>query len=196
MNYERIRVKPRTAAIGADIDGVDLEHLDDITFAEIRRALHEHLVVFFRGQQLSPAGHKAFAARFGDMEVHEVFRPYDGHPEISVLEHDAERPPISDSWHSDVTYRPRPALVSILHARHIPPVGGDTLWLSAVAACEALSPPLREFLATLHAEHDFLQAYGGYFMKQTDGLERIERARRETPPVTHPVVIEHPVTGR
>ncbi len=196
MNYEHIELKPRTAAIGADVEGVDLERLDDITFAEIRRALHEHLVLFFRGQRLTPAGHMAFAGRFGRMEVHEVFRPHDGHPEISVLEHDAEHPPISDAWHSDVTYRPEPALASVLHARHIPPIGGDTLWLSAVAAYEALSPALQAFLCTLTAEHDFLQAYGGYLLKQEDGPARIERARRETPPVTHPVVIEHPVTGR
>ncbi|MEQ8662718.1 MAG: TauD/TfdA family dioxygenase, partial [Gammaproteobacteria bacterium] len=146
MHYERIRLKPRTAAIGADVEGVQLEHLDDATFAEIRHALHEHLVLFFRDQPLSPTGHMGFASRFGRMEVHEVFRPCDGHPEISVLEHDADHPPISDSWHSDVTYRPQPALASVLHARHIPAIGGDTLWLSAVAAFAALSPPLQEFL--------------------------------------------------
>lgn len=196
MQYRHISVSPRTVAIGADIDGVDLGAVDDATFVELKAALHEHLVLFFHGQTLTPESHMALAGRIGDMEVHEVFTPLEGHPEISVLEHDAERPPISDSWHSDVTYRPEPSMASVLHARHIPPSGGDTLWLSAYAAYDALSPPLQAMLDELHCEHDFLQAYGGYLLKQKDGAARIARAREETPPVIHPLVVVHPVTGR
>ena len=91
---------------------------------------------------------------------------------------------------------PEPALASVLYARHIPPNGGDTLWLSACAAHDGLSPPLQEFLAGLHAEHDFLQAYGSYFQGKEDGAERIRRAREETPPVVHPLIVVHPVSGR
>lgn len=190
-------ISPRTCAIGADVHGIDLaRRLDDVTFAALKSALHEHLVLFFHDQDLSPAAHIDFASRLGEMEIHEVFTPLDGHPEISVLEHDAERPPISDSWHSDVSYRPHPSMASVLYARHIPPVGGDTLWLSAYAAYAALSAPVRAFLDGLHAEHDFLQAYGPYFRGQPDGLERIRRAQTETPPVVHPLVVTHPVTGR
>ena len=93
-----------------------------------------------------------FAASLGETEVHEVFTPLAGHPEISVLEHDAERPPVSDSWHSDVSYRPEPSMASVLYARDIPANGGDTLWLSAYAAYDALSGPLQEFFTGLHAE--------------------------------------------
>jgi len=196
MEYRHIEVHPRTVTIGADVTGVDLARLDDATFNEVRQALHQHLVLFFHDQDLSPEAHLAFAARFGQTEVHEVFTPLPGHPAVSVLEHDAKRPPISDSWHSDVTYREAPALASILYARHIPPLGGDTLWLSAYAAYEALSAPLQAVLADLHAEHDFLQAYSGYFRQQSDGNERIRRAQQETPPVVHPVVVVHPVTAK
>ncbi len=196
MTSNAIDITPRTVAIGADVSGVDLAALDDATFAAIKAALHEHLVLFFHDQELTPEAHMAFAGRFGRMEVHEVFTPLDGHPEISVLEHDARRPPISDSWHSDVTYRPQPSLASILYAREIPPNGGDTLWLSAYAAYEALSAPLRDMLDGLSCEHDFLQAYGHYFRKLPDGAERVRRAQEETPPVTHPLVVVHPVTGR
>jgi taurine dioxygenase len=70
------------------------------------------------------------------------------------------------------------------------------LWLSAVAASEKLSAPLQKMLDGLQAEHDFLQAYGDYFLKQPDGDERIRRARIETPPVVHPLIVIHPVTGR
>lgn len=196
MNYRHITLKPRTVAIGADVEGVDLATLDDAAFAEIRDALHRHLVLFFSQQKLTAETQMAFASRFGAMEVHEVFQGLEGHPEISVLEHDRERPPISDSWHSDVTYRERPSLASILYARTIPSNGGDTLWRSAYAAYDALSAPLRQLLDGLHCEHDFLQAYGNYLARFDDGAERIARARAETPPVIHPAVVVHPVSGR
>ena len=197
MSAAAITITPRTCAIGADIDGVDLGRpLDDESFAVIKSALHQHLVVFFHDQTMSPEAHMAFATRFGKMEIHEVFTPLPGYPQISVLEHDAKRPPISDSWHTDVSYRPQPSLASILYARNIPPNGGDTLWLSAYAAYEALSLPMREFLGGLSAQHDFLRAYGNYFLQQADGNERVRRAQQETPPVVHPVIVRHPVTGR
>lgn len=196
MKTKHFEIQPRTVAIGADVSGIDIANIDDDTFAELKTALHEHLVLFFRDQSFTPAEHMAFAARFGELEIHEVFQPLEGHPEISVLEHDAKRPPISDSWHSDVTYRPHPSMASILHAQHIPPSGGDTLWLSAVAAYEKLSPAMQGFLETLTCEHDFLQAYGSYFASQPDGDERIRRARVETPPVQHPLIVVHPVTGK
>ncbi len=189
-------IQPRTAAIGADVLGLALERVDDALFTRLKRALHEHLVLFFHEQVLTPEQHMAFASRLGRMEVHEVFTPLEGHAEISVLEHDAARPPISDSWHSDVSYRPLPSLAAVLYARHIPPRGGDTLWLSAYAAYEGLSPVLAEFLCGLTAEHDFLQAYGGYLGNKQDGAERVRRAREETPPVVHPLVVVHPVTGK
>ena len=194
---ESIGITPRTCAIGADVFGVDLgTPLDKTTFAAIKAALHEHLVLFFLDQTLSPETHIDFASKFGDMEIHEVFTSLAGYPEVSVLEHDADRPPISDSWHSDVSYRTDPSMASVLYARHIPPNGGDTLWLSAYAAFDALSEPLRDFLQDLHAEHDFLQAYGSYLRAQPDGPERIARAHIETPPVVHPLIVKHPVTGR
>lgn len=196
MSYQHISVEPRTVAIGADVHGVDLSQLNDAVFEEIRQALHQHLVLFFHQQKISPEDQKAFAGRFGEMEVHEVFKPMDNHAEVSVLEHDRERPPISDSWHSDVTYREQPSLACILYARTIPSNGGDTLWRSAYAAYEALSEPMRGLLDTLSCEHDFLRAYGGYLQQFDDGAERIQKARIETPPVIHPAVVTHPVTGK
>lgn len=196
MNYQYIEVQPRTVAIGADVSGVNLAQVNDGIFSEIKNALHEHLVLFFHDQRLSEADHLSFSARFGEMEVHEVFTPLEGHPEISVLEHDKERPPISDSWHSDVTYRPDPSMASVLYARTIPPNGGDTLWRSAYAAYDALSEPMQTFLGGLHAEHDFLLAYGDYLMGLDDGHEKIRQARIDTPPVVHPLIVTHPVTNK
>ncbi|MEM7541069.1 MAG: TauD/TfdA family dioxygenase [Pseudomonadota bacterium] len=191
-----LEVVQRTCAIGADVYGVDLGALDDGTFSAIESALHEHLVLFFHGQQLTPESHMGLASRLGEMEVHEYFTPLDGHPCISVLEHDAKRPPISDSWHSDVTYRTEPSMASVLYARDIPPNGGDTLWLSAYAAYEALSDPMKTFLAGLTAEHDYLNAYGPLIMKQENGPARLRETAEKIPPVQHPVVVTHPLTGR
>jgi taurine dioxygenase len=196
MENQHFNLRPRTAAIGADVDDIDLASLDDATFAKLKQALHKHLVLFFHDQRINEKEHMSLAGRFGEMEVHEVFTPLDGHPEISVLEHDKERPPISDSWHSDVTYRPHPSMASVLYARTIPPNGGDTLWRSAYAAYEALSPAMQTFLEGLHCEHDFLMAYGDYLRQQDDGLEKIRQAQINTPPVVHPLIVVHPITGK
>ena len=180
MKYRRIEIEPRTVAIGADVSGPDLANLDDDTFIEIKSAQHEHLVLFFHDQDLSPEAHMAFAGRIGEMEIHEVFTPLKNHPQISVLEHDAERPPISDAWHSDVTYRAEPSLASVLHARTIPPNGGDTLWNQCLRRLRKVIPiHFKTMLEQLTGEHDFLQAYGSYFRTLEDGPERIRRAQIE-----------------
>lgn len=197
MQYKTITVTPLTPAIGAEIEGVDLgQPLSETTFAEIKAALHQYLTIFFHDQQLSHEAHMSLASRMGKMEVHEVFMPLPGYPEISVLEHDAERPPISDSWHTDVSYREKPSMASVLYARSIPPLGGDTLWLSTYAAYDGLSVSMKQFLSGLTARHDFLKAYGSYFLKQESGKDRYRRAQEEMPPVEHPVIVTHPVTGR
>ena len=196
MNYKHIDIRERTVAIGADVEGVDLSQLDENILSEVKDALHKHLVLFFHDQDLSDEDHMAFASHFGEMEIHEVFTPQDNNPEISILEHDKDRPPISDSWHSDVTYRPEPSMASVLYARIIPPNGGDTLWRSAYAAFEDLSQPFQDFLEGLTAEHDFLNAYAGYLRQQPDGAKKIREAQIKTPPVVHPLVVVHPVTQR
>ena len=196
MSNHSIEIHPHTLAIGADVAGVDLSQLDDALFAEIKAALHQHLVLVFHDQHLSPETQMAVAARFGEMEVHEVFTPLDGHPEVSVLEYDAERRPFNDVWHSDVTYREQPSLASLLYAHDVPTIGGDTLWRSAYAAYDALSAPLQALLENLTAEHDFLHAYGRIFRAQENSAERIRRAQIDNPPVIHPVIVLHPVTGK
>jgi len=197
VTYDTLKVRPLTRHVGAEVEGIDLgKPMDEATWQEFRSALHEHLVLFCRDQHLQPEDHTALARRFGFMEVHEVFTPLEGFPHISVLEHDRERPPVSNVWHSDVTFRPEPSMFSILHARVIPPFGGDTLWLSAYAALEGLSEPLRQFVSGLTAVHDFIHAYGGYYLAQADGTARYRRAQDENPPTEHPVVVTHPVTQR
>ena len=192
MTYERISVEPIAGALGAEVQGVDLgAPMDAKTRDEIHDAWMRHQVLFFRDQAIGPAEHKAFARQFGDLHVHAVLpsRREEGHPEIVVLESDASRPFVAESWHSDVTFERKPPLGSVLRGAIIPEWGGDTMWSSMYAAYDALSGAMQRLLSELRAVHD-----GGAFQAIATEDQRRELARDER--TTHPVVRTHPVTGR
>jgi taurine dioxygenase len=118
-------------------------------------------------------------------------------PEIIVLDTGHHNPPDSDTWHTDVTFIETPPMGALLSARVLPPQGGDTLWLSCIAAFEALSAPMRDFLRGLSAVHDIAAAFTDEDYGGTDeARQRLAEARLKNPPVVHPVVRTHPVTGR
>lgn len=198
--YRRIDVRQLTAAIGAEVIGVEFgKAVDADIWHDIKTALQDHLMLSFRDQHLDAQSLLAIGRAFGDtggMEVHEVFTPLAGHPEISVLENNAQKPPSNDYWHSDVTYRERPSMFTILYAETIPPIGGDTLWLSAHAAYAALAPPIKALLTGLTATHDILNAFGGHFLRQEGGKAAYRKAQDQYPPVEHPVVVTHPGSGK
>jgi len=190
--YLRIRPEPMSPTIGAEIGGVSLaDEIDDQTFAEIRRALLEYKVIFFRDQDITPAQHVAFARRFGELEVHPFLPHRDGHPEVVVFKKDENLGGYENVWHSDVTWRLEPSLGSVLLAREVPPVGGDTLFCDMYAAYDGLDDELRESLDGLRAVHDFTKTFGRLLTP-----EQLEEKRREYPPAEHPVVRTHPETGR
>jgi taurine dioxygenase len=113
-----------------------------------------------------------------------------GHPEMFVLESDGERPFVAERWHTDVTFEPEPPMASILRAIEVPEAGGDTLWASMYAAYDALSDRMQHLLSDLRALH----GPGNYALSIASEQER--RRFEERPPVVHPVVRTHPVTGR
>lgn len=197
-SFEHIRVRPCSPVIGAFIDGVDISRpAAPAIYAEIKQALWQYHVVFFRNQPMTPAAHKALACAFGQAVPHEIFPSLHGYPEISVLEANRERPPENDAWHTDVTFREMPVLTSILHGITIPPSGGDTLFASQAAVFDALSPAWQGMLCGLEAEHDVLHAFGETnVLKDAGGEAKIAELRRSAPPKIHPVVIAHPITGR
>jgi taurine dioxygenase len=179
---------PLTAALGAEVSGLDLrEPLDPVTTKELHEGWLRHQVLFFREQELTRDQHKAFARNFGELHVHPVLQQLkdEGHPEIIVLESDAQRPFLADRWHSDVTFEHAPPKGSILRAVAVPETGGDTMWASMYLAYEALSDKLQRFLGELEAYHD--PAHHGVTAKER-GVA-IENA-------VHPVVRCHPETGR
>lgn len=183
-------------AIGARVHGLNLAvPLDDATVAAIDQALVRYQVLFFEGQELAPAQLRDFAARFGALHIHPVYPNVPDVPEIIVLDTDANNLPDNDNWHTDVTFIETPPLGAVLHARQLPPSGGDTLWSSMTAAFEALSPRVRRLLDGLTAEHDFEKSFPRERFAGPEDQERWLAARLRNPSVRHPVVRRHPVTG-
>lgn len=187
-----------TPAIGAQVQGVDLASpLDDSRFDEIRQALLEHQVLFFRNQDLNPVAQRSFAARFGELHTHPIYPGAAEAREVMVL--DSHQVDLADNaiWHTDVTFHPTPPLGAVLAAKVLPPLGGDTLWASGTAAYDALDDRFKARLEGLTAVHDFVKGFPlSRFGTTPAALERWEATRRSHPPVTHPVVRTHPVTGR
>ena len=147
-------VRPLTAALGAEIHGVALNSLGDAGLAELRKHWLDHKVLFFRVQDLTIEEHVAFGRRFGELECHPFAPDLPEHPEIVHITSTRERPYAANTWHSDVTWRKAPSLGSILRARVIPPVGGDTCFANAALAYERLRPEWKERIEGLSASHD------------------------------------------
>jgi taurine dioxygenase len=189
--YQLFALTPYSPTIGAEIDGVDLAApLKDDVLADLKRALLEWKVLFFRDQHLDAASHTAFARHWGVPEVH-PFLPKAALPEVVRLAHDHEHPGVENVWHSDVSFDPTPPLGSVLRAVELPEVGGDTLWADMAAAYDGLPSKVKNRLHGLRAVHDFLRSFG-HLMPS----EERERQRVLHPPVEHPVVRTHPETGR
>jgi len=146
-SYRRIEVRPVAGALGAEVGGVDLRSLDDATFSEIKAAWLEHLVLFFRGQVLSPEQHIAFARRFGEIHHHPFMKGMDEHPDIlEILKEEGDTKAFGEVWHTDQMFNPKPAMATILYAKETPDAGGDTLFANMYLAYETLSEPMKAML--------------------------------------------------
>lgn len=170
--------KRLSAALGAEVTGVDLAQADASDIAAIKRLLEEHMVLFFPGQHLDQDAHVAFGQNFGPLEGHPNLKDRNdvAHPEIFRLA--ASEGGIADEWHTDLTFLDSPSRMSILNMKVCPDVGGDTMWSNLIAAYEGLSPPMRDLLDGLSALHDALPH---------------NRPDRMT---IHPVIRVDPETGR
>lgn len=193
-----LNITPLSPALGALVGGIDLRQpLSDANQQAIEQALLDHQVLFFRAQPIEPRQQAAFALRFGDLHIHPIYPNIPEQPEVLVL--DTAVTDVRDNaiWHTDVTFLETPALGAVLAAKQLPAYGGDTLWASSSAAFEALSQPLQRLLDGLTASHDFTRSFPlERFGNTPDALERYHEVQRQHPPVIHPVVRTHPVTGR
>src|SRR5437868_9438945 len=143
---------PLAGRIGAEVRGLRLsDRLDPSVFVAVKRALHRHKVLFFRGQQhLDDAGQQGFAKLFGPLVEHPTVPSKDG---TRILELDSHHGGRANSWHTDVTFEAAPPQVSVLRAVVVPPHGGDTVWANTAAAYEELPPALKTLAENLWAVH-------------------------------------------
>lgn len=187
-----IHIRPLQPTIGAEIDGVDLSRpISRGQRDAIRAAVVRHKVVFFRNQSLDNDQHAAFARQFGPLYVHPSTRrddkiaPIHKIAAVDTAVYEARiRNEVGpgDGYHTDTSWRLVPTWGAVLRAVNVPPVGGDTIWVDANLAYEALPDALKQRLEGLHVTHDFRAA--------------LSAAGHEYPVVAHPVVRTHRETGQ
>jgi len=190
------------AGVGAEITGVDIAAgLTEDQFADIRQVFSNEGLIFFRDQSIDEQQHIAFAEKWGAINVNRFFAANQKHPQIAMVSKEPDQKEnIGGGWHTDHSYDVEPALGSILVARELPDSGGDTWFTNMYKAFDCLSPGLQETLLGLNAVHSAKYAFGS--------RSRIEQEAAETgrignsdvadamPDVIHPVVIEHPLSGK
>ena len=194
-----IVIAPSTLTIGAEISGIDLNlPLGDEEAEIIRAAWLRHKVIFFRNQDVDYSSHLRLGRLFGELEGHPVIPHVEGYPEVLLIKGVEGVQLTSETftpfkaynkWHTDVTFRERPSIASVLRARLLPALGGDTIWSDAAAAYEGLPQAVKERIATLDAEHDIVASFGGRVSE-----EKRAQLARDFPAVSHPMVRTHPET--
>jgi alpha-ketoglutarate-dependent taurine dioxygenase len=193
----RLDIRPIAGTIGAEIHGIDLAHdLGAETMAAIRAAWLEHLVVFFRDQQLSPAQLLAAARRFGEPIEYPFVKGLEGFPHITpVIKLEHETINFGGLWHSDTAYLERPPMATLLLARETPPRGGDTLFANMYLAYQTLSDGLKRLLDGLVAVNSSAKA--DVTRTREDRIRDNAKAdAKKEYSAEHPVVRTHPETGR
>lgn len=184
-----VKVRQLAGNIGAEITGVDAaQPLDDEAVAAVRSALLTHKVVFLRDQGLDYDAQVAFVQRFGDLTLgHPIYDNADDKPNLRAM--DSKHGTKANHWHTDLTFIERPPAAAFLHAKVIPPVGGDTIWANTVTAYDSMPAELRDLADRLRVVHsndsdftdDTVSHRGDYIATVIE--------------TEHPAVRVHPETG-
>ena len=194
-------LEPLSHALGAEVRGIGIAAgLDDTAVAAVQSAWNEHHVLLFRGNRLTPDALVAFARRFGALDRHDATPHYrlDGHPEILQVTNrriggkPSETRNTGRNWHSDYSYTNRPAAASMLYCEERPPVGGDTMFCNMVRAYDTLSDKMKRIVDGLEAVYDIGLTAG---IDERDP-EKTAELRRINPPIAHPAVRVHPLSGK
>lgn len=188
-DYQSIHVEPCNPHLGAEISRIDItQPLNDLQAAELRQALQDHLVLFFRNQPLDFEAHQRFGRYFGELITHSGgVGGVDGYPYVVQIHADEHSKGIAgEAWHSDLSCNEEPPLGSILYLHTVPRFGGDTLFSSMYAAYDALSDKMKAYLDGLYAVHDGEHVYRKY----------TQDVNKRFPTNTHPIVRRNPITGR
>ncbi len=204
MPTQKLEIKRVAGALGAEVFGVDLSgKLDDATVAEIRRAWLEHLVLFFPNQKLDDGALEQFTGSVGPFGIEPfVDAIATEHPHVLAVIKEADetrKANFGGNWHSDWSFQERPPAGTLLHARELPPYGGDTMWTNQYLAYETLSSGLRELLDGLWAMHSARRPYGRqgiYADKSQARSMKIRTGEEAEAEIAHPVVRVHGESGR
>jgi len=189
-----MKIEQVTPVIGAELSGIDLNHLSSNELDDIYGALIEHKVIFFRDQNLTPEAHLTFAKSFGEPEApHPIYPSIEGYENIVLLKSGAGSKPDTNDWHKDMTFKASPPFTSILHAIQVPDVGGDTMWSNTNAAYTALPLMWQHYLADMEAIHDIGTFRNDLYFK--GGIEAVNHGLKSTGSAVHKIVDTHPVSG-
>jgi taurine dioxygenase len=200
-DYSHITVTPITGVLGAEISGVDLTgSVSDAAQAEIEQAFADHAVVVFRDQDLSIEDQKRFTSMFGEFGFEPFVETMSEHPEvIEVIKEASEQGKnFGGSWHSDWSFQEAPPRATILHAKEVPPFGGDTCFSNMYVAYETLSQGMRDLLDGLNVVHSARRPYGvdnKLFGSEKRAMKIINSEEAHAEQV-HPAVRTVPETGR
>lgn len=192
MQIERL-----TPHIGAMVHGTNLAKCSDAEFEMVYQAWYQNGVIFLPDQKLTPEEHLKVASRFGELApVHPFFPNVKEAPQVSVIETVRGKAPLESFWHTDLTWQTRPSKASLLHAQHLPEVGGDTIWCSMRAVFNALSEEDKNRVRRLKSVHS-LHAFENIKHDEVnaDWHKDVIKAAAENPPVEHPMVTKLPETG-
>ncbi|MEX3986097.1 TauD/TfdA dioxygenase family protein [Paraburkholderia sp. EG287A] len=201
---QRFDILPLDAPLGAEVVGLDLtQPLSSEDFARIHRAHLDHHVLVFRDQRITPEQQVEFSRRFGPLQIHVLHQfALAGHPEVLIVSNIVENgKPIGlgdagHFWHSDLSYKEKPSLGSLLHAQELPAEGGDTLFANMHLAWETLPAHLRSAVEGRRAEHTYLARYAELQARSPWRPNLTAEQIAQVKPVVHPVVRTHPETGR
>lgn len=199
--YDHLIVDPITPVIGAEISCANFTSTAaNEVLREIHLALMRHQVVFFRDKNLTPSELAAWARQFGKLRRARkaAFELLDGAPEVAVIVNDKLRPPNVNHFHSDGIFRKEPEFASILYGREVPEYGGDTIFVSMTAAYNALSSKMKKYLKKKTATQDFMKLHGSAAKARSwkgENAKRMKLMASDHPPISHPIIRKHPVTG-
>lgn len=197
-----VEVAANANGFGARLSGVDLSRpLGDGEVADIRSAWLRHQVVYFPEQPMSHADLERFTLSLGDWGHDPYVAPIDGHPHILEVRREPDEPvaPFGSAWHSDWSFQATPPAATILHAKIVPPVGGETWYADGCAAWESLPPGMRDELAGLTALHSARRPYSHEGYQAGRGNERSMKILPSDAAYDvqeHPLIRTHPETGR
>ncbi len=192
-----MRIEPLTCAIGAELVNVNLADAvrDEGLFQDIYAALLKYKVLFLRDQtldKLSRQDHMAFAQKLGELETHPMVPSHPEAPGLVQIYKTPENPPdrYENSWHTDGTFREKPALGCVLRCIECPPVGGDTIWANMALAYEKLPEGVKQQIEGLIANHSFNSTFAAAMP-----IEKRLAMKAQYPDSEHPVIRTHPDTG-